>query len=60
MKKTLILTAIAATMISCGTPEVKTISVVPYPNEVDIKDGSFAVAGAEFHFDGDFDEPPSP
>ena len=57
MKKTLILTAIAATMISCGTPEVKTISVVPYPNEVDIKDGSFAVAGAEFHFDGDFDEP---
>ena len=56
MKKTAIITAIAAALLSCSTPEVKTISVVPYPNEVNIKSGAFNACGAGFHYDADFDE----
>ena len=56
MKKLMILTAVAAALISCSTAEVKTINVVPYPNEVAVKAGSFDICGAEFHYDANFDE----
>ena len=56
MKKTLFISAIAAILVSCNTTEVKPINVVPYPNEVSVKPGSFNACGAEFHFDTAFDE----
>ena len=56
MKKTAIITAIAAALISCSTTEVQTINVVPYPNEVCVKPGCFNVCGADFHYDANFDE----
>ena len=56
MKKTAFITAIAAALLSCSTPEVKTISVVPYPNEVSVKAGAFNACGADFHYAADFDE----
>ena len=56
MKKTAIITAIAAALISCSTTDIQTINVVPYPNEVCVKPGSFNVCGADFHYDADFDE----
>ena len=56
MKKTLFISAIAAILVSCNTTEVKPINVVPYPNEVIVKPGSFNACGAEFHFDTAFDE----
>ena len=55
MKKLAILTIITATLISCSTKEVQTINVIPYPNEVNVKAGSFAACGATFHIDTDFD-----
>ncbi len=56
MKKLMILTAVAAALISCSTAEVKTINVVPYPNEVTVKTGSFDICGADFHYDTKLDE----
>ena len=56
MKKTAIITAIAAALLSCSTPEVKTISVVPYPNEVTVKAGAFNARGACFSYDAAFDQ----
>ena len=57
MKKTLLLTAIAAAMISCCHEPQKGITVVPYPNEVNIKTGTFDASGAEFHYSAEFDQP---
>ena len=56
MKKLTLLTVFAAALVACSTTEVKTINVVPYPNEVNIKAGSFDICGADFHYDTDFDE----
>ena len=56
MKKLMILTAVAAALISCSTTKVKTINVVPYPNEVTVKTGSFDICGADFHYDTKLDE----
>ena len=56
MKKLMILSAVAAALISCSTTEVKTINVVPYPNEVTVKTGSFDICGADFHYDTKLDE----
>ena len=56
MKKLMILTAVAAALISCSTAEVKTINVVPYPNVVTVKTGSFDICGADFHYDTKLDE----
>ena len=56
MKNRLIISAIAAILVACSTTEVKTINVVPYPNEVSIRSGSFNACGAEFHYDAAFDE----
>lgn len=56
MKKTAIILAIAAALMSCGTTEDKTINVVPYPNEVTVTSGTFDACGAGFHYSADFDE----
>ena len=34
--------------------EVKEITVVPYPNEVEIQNGTFNAAGAGIHYDPEF------
>lgn len=56
MKKTLLLSAIAAVLISCGTTPQETLSVVPYPNDVTIKAGTFDAQGADFHYSTGFDD----
>ena len=56
MKKTIILTAFAAVLAACAPATDNSINVVPYPNEVNIKSGSFDAAGAEFHYAPELDE----
>ncbi len=56
MRKTLFFAAIAAAAIACSTVDENTISVVPYPNEVSIKNGTFNAAGSDFHICADIDE----
>lgn len=56
MKKTLILAAAAAILASCCQTAKTDIDVIPYPNSVETKCGSFAAAGAEFHCDPAMDE----
>lgn len=56
MKKTLILSAIAVILASCCQTDKTRIDVIPYPNDVDIRCGSFAAAGAEFKCDPAMDE----
>ena len=56
MKKTLLLSAIAAVLFSCCPAPQETLSVVPYPNDVTIKSGTFDAQGAAFHYSADFDE----
>lgn len=46
--------ALAASCISLN-PKEYGIDVVPYPNEVSLKAGSYKVAGAVFHYDGNMD-----
>ncbi len=50
------MSVLAVMFISCGTTENKTITVVPYPNEVEIMDGAFNADGAAFHYSAAFDE----
>ncbi len=45
-----------ALMTACGTAEKRELTVVPYPNEVEIKTGTFDVAGAGFHYSAEFDD----
>ncbi len=56
MRKTFLLSAAIAAFIACGTADNQSITVVPYPNEVEICNGSFDVAGADFHVSAGFDE----
>ncbi len=56
MRKNIILSAVAAAVISCGTADIQTINVVPYPNEVEINSGTFNASGAGFHYSEEFDE----
>ena len=56
MKRILILSAIAATLLSCSPAGQNDITVIPYPNEVEIKAGTFNAAGAGFHCSEDIDE----
>lgn len=55
MKRISILAALAAILFSC-TPAVDDINVVPYPNEIEIKSGTFDAAGADFHYPEAADE----
>jgi hypothetical protein len=52
MKKTLILLSLIFAAISCAPKDVQTLSVVPYPNDVKIKAGTFDIIGAEDTFLG--------
>jgi len=55
--RTLLLSALAAAAIlSCSPAEKSNITVVPYPNEVEVKAGTFNAAGAAFHCSADIDE----
>ncbi len=47
---------VAALFVACGTVDDRTLDVVPYPNGVEIKSGTFGVSGAGFHCSADFDE----
>ncbi len=57
MKKMSFLTVIlAATLLAaCGTDDSRTLTVVPYPNEAEIKTGTFKVSGAGLHCSAGFD-----
>lgn len=55
MKRPIILSAVAALLISCAPQESQTLTVVPYPNEVSIQNGTFDAAGADFHYSAEFD-----
>ena len=55
MKRPIILSAVAALLVACSPQESQTLTVVPYPNEVTIKDGTFNAAGADFHYSAEFD-----
>lgn len=57
MKKFLSALFALALAASCTSldPKEYGIDVVPYPNEVSLKAGSYKVAGAVFHYDGNMD-----
>ena len=55
MRRSFFIAAIAAAVLSCTTAEKNTISVVPYPNEVTVSNGTFNAAGAAFHCSADID-----
>ncbi len=56
MRKTILLSAAAAIFMACGTAEIQEITVVPYPNEVELTAGTFNAKGADFHCSPDFDQ----
>ncbi len=56
MRKTILMFAAAVLFMACGTTDNRTLTVVPYPNEVEINAGSFNAAGAGFHYSAEFDE----
>ncbi len=56
MKKTLILLSVLIAAAACAPKDVQTINVVPYPNEVQVKNGSFDVKGAGFTIGEGLDE----
>ncbi len=49
MKRFFVIAALAVALFSCTQSDKNRIAVVPYPNEVEIKTGSFDAAGADFH-----------
>lgn len=52
----LIILAIAFIMAACTQKNETSICVIPYPNSVEIKSGSFNASGASFHCDSLIDE----
>lgn len=56
MKKTLILLSVIFAAIACAPKDVQTLTVVPYPNDVKIKAGSFNIVGAEVRYDAAADK----
>lgn len=56
MKRFHILATILLAASSCCRTMETPISVVPYPNEVEIQSGSFKASGADFHYSQDLDE----
>ena len=57
MKRILIILATAVAIASCGRPAVESINVVPYPNDVTIKSGTFNLAANNcFHISADMDQ----
>ena len=56
MKKAYLIAAILTIVTSCCKTAENVISVVPYPNEIEIKCGSFNVDGANFFISEGIDE----
>ena len=57
MKKFLAAVILTASLLSCGTTEdFGPITVVPYPNEVTVLDGTFNALGADFRCDVAMDQ----
>ena len=57
MKRIIIILAAVAAIASCGQPAVESINVVPYPNDVTIKSGTFNLAANNcFHISADMDQ----
>ena len=56
MKKTLIILSVLIAAAACAPKDVQTINVVPYPNEVQVKNGNFDVKGAGFTIGEGLDE----
>ena len=56
MKAIHFLLAAAFAVASCCNAEKNAIEVVPYPNEVEVKSGSFQAAGAGFSYSAEIDE----
>ena len=56
MKAIHFLLAAAFAVASCCNAEKNSIEVVPYPNEVEIKSGSFQADGAGFSYSAEIDE----
>ena len=49
----LLLTVIAA--VSCGRNDVSDFNVIPYPNDVELRAGTFNAAGAEFYYSSEIE-----
>ena len=56
MKHILLTTIFSFFALSCTVQEPATIEVVPYPNNVDMKAGTFNITGAEVGYDPAFDQ----
>ena len=56
MKQFFFATIICLSVLSCTVQQTTTIEVVPYPNNVDMKAGTFNIAGAEVGYDPAFDQ----
>ena len=56
MKRSIIIAAVAAAFAACTPISDEPVAVVPFPEEVNIKSGSFDAAGAGFHYSSDMDE----
>ncbi len=56
IKKILLFSAVAVLLSGCETAQKRELTVTPYPNEVEIKTGTFDAAGAGFHYSADFDD----
>ena len=57
MKRIIALLAAAAAIISCAQPDEQSINVIPYPNEVNLKCGSFVLEKNEnFFYSGELDQ----
>ena len=55
MKKTLFFVVIAAVAAACA-PKEQAVEIVPYPNSIEIRAGTFNAAGADIRFAADMDE----
>ena len=55
MKKTLFLAVLTALATACA-PKEQQIEIVPYPNSIEMKAGTFMAAGADFHMDPAMEE----
>ena len=55
MKKTLFLAVLTALATACA-PKEQPIEIVPYPNSIEMKAGTFMAAGADLHMDPAMEE----
>ena len=54
MKKFLLLLTVVA-LSSCAGNDVADLTIIPYPNEVEVRAGSFDAAGAEFCYSSEIE-----